>query len=578
MATPRLDRVQDLAAGRRLGDARRDLGGGRRARRLRRGLAERPPDRPGRRARRAELRGADAARRARPPRARARRSATPSCRTRSATRRSSPRRRRSSTTRPAAGSSSGLGAGWHEGEHVAVRDPAAADRASGSTGSSRPSRRHPGAVLRRPPRRDAGRHPGRSVLPARRRDEPAAAADARAARRSGSAARSRAGSRSRPGAGATAGCCRRCPSRRRRLLRRASASAILRELDAIGRDPAGFDVRGPGRRPATTPTSRRAALEAAARFAGPGRPTSILGMPAGLGPAGLDAVAREVAEPLREAARMTRHVEAARAGGRRTSDARDRQRPTAPAATRERRTTPSASAAARGRGPRRPVHRRAAATRTRGRAEREERRYLRLLVIMVVRDRRRRASSSGSSPARRSRRPRRRPRLTVPRRPPCRPPRSTPATLGRARTTSSSTTLRDLIRIPSVNPPPADAPDGELRAAALDRRRARRRRDPGRRSSSRCPAAARWPPGSAATARAASRSCCCQPPRRRARAAAELWTHDPFAGDVADGYVWGRGAVDMKDLVAMELTVIRLLAAEARAAGRDPATRSRSRA
>jgi acetylornithine deacetylase/succinyl-diaminopimelate desuccinylase-like protein len=48
------------------------------------------------------------------------------------------------------------------------------------------------------------------------------------------------------------------------------------------------------------------------------------------------------------------------------------------------------------------------------------------------------------------------------------------------------------------------------------------------------------------------------------------WTHDPFAADVADGYVWGRGAVDMKQMVAMEVTVLRLLAAEARAAGRDP--------
>jgi acetylornithine deacetylase/succinyl-diaminopimelate desuccinylase-like protein len=55
-------------------------------------------------------------------------------------------------------------------------------------------------------------------------------------------------------------------------------------------------------------------------------------------------------------------------------------------------------------------------------------------------------------------------------------------------------------------------------------------------------------------------------------AAADLWTHGPFDGDVADGYVWGRGAVDMKNLVAMELTVIRMLAAEARAAGRDPAS------
>lgn len=52
----------------------------------------------------------------------------------------------------------------------------------------------------------------------------------------------------------------------------------------------------------------------------------------------------------------------------------------------------------------------------------------------------------------------------------------------------------------------------------------------------------------------------------------ERWTHDPFGGDVADGYVYGRGAVDMKDLVAMELEVVRLLAGEARAAGRDPAT------
>ncbi len=50
------------------------------------------------------------------------------------------------------------------------------------------------------------------------------------------------------------------------------------------------------------------------------------------------------------------------------------------------------------------------------------------------------------------------------------------------------------------------------------------------------------------------------------------WTHDPFAADVADGYVWGRGAVDMKGMVAMELGVIRRLVAEARAVGRDPSS------
>ncbi|WP_037578089.1 M20/M25/M40 family metallo-hydrolase [Phaeacidiphilus oryzae] len=38
---------------------------------------------------------------------------------------------------------------------------------------------------------------------------------------------------------------------------------------------------------------------------------------------------------------------------------------------------------------------------------------------------------------------------------------------------------------------------------------------------------------------------------------AEDWTHHPFSGEVADGCVWGRGAVDMKDMDAMTLAVIR---------------------
>lgn len=37
---------------------------------------------------------------------------------------------------------------------------------------------------------------------------------------------------------------------------------------------------------------------------------------------------------------------------------------------------------------------------------------------------------------------------------------------------------------------------------------------------------------------------------------AESWSRDPFGGDLADGVVWGRGAVDMKDMVAMELAVM----------------------
>ncbi|WP_370150510.1 M20/M25/M40 family metallo-hydrolase [Streptacidiphilus sp. EB129] len=38
---------------------------------------------------------------------------------------------------------------------------------------------------------------------------------------------------------------------------------------------------------------------------------------------------------------------------------------------------------------------------------------------------------------------------------------------------------------------------------------------------------------------------------------ADDWTHHPFAGEIADGCVWGRGAVDMKDMDAMTLAVVR---------------------
>ncbi|MFC6152496.1 M20/M25/M40 family metallo-hydrolase [Nocardioides yefusunii] len=40
-------------------------------------------------------------------------------------------------------------------------------------------------------------------------------------------------------------------------------------------------------------------------------------------------------------------------------------------------------------------------------------------------------------------------------------------------------------------------------------------------------------------------------------AQASDWTYDPFAGEIADGYLWGRGAVDMKDFDAMALSVVR---------------------
>jgi acetylornithine deacetylase/succinyl-diaminopimelate desuccinylase-like protein len=47
------------------------------------------------------------------------------------------------------------------------------------------------------------------------------------------------------------------------------------------------------------------------------------------------------------------------------------------------------------------------------------------------------------------------------------------------------------------------------------------------------------------------------------------WSVDPFAGEVKDGYVWGRGAVDMKDMDAMTLAVVREWARTGRKPPRD---------
>ena len=126
--------------------------------------------------------------------------------------------------------------------------------------------------------------------------------------------------------------------------------------------------------------------------------------------------------------------------------------------------------------------------------------------------------------------------------------------------------LRDLIRIPSINPP--DPPGAELEAA-------------------------RWLGGALDAAGIPSTIYEPVPGRGsvvgRLRgdgtgglpllllshldvvpASPEGWTRDPFAGDIVDGWLYGRGAVDMKNLIAMELEVMRVLAEEARAAGRDP--------
>src|SRR3954447_4679531 len=40
-------------------------------------------------------------------------------------------------------------------------------------------------------------------------------------------------------------------------------------------------------------------------------------------------------------------------------------------------------------------------------------------------------------------------------------------------------------------------------------------------------------------------------------AEADDWTVHPFSGEIQDGYLWGRGAVDMKDFDAMLLSIVR---------------------
>ena len=130
-------------------------------------------------------------------------------------------------------------------------------------------------------------------------------------------------------------------------------------------------------------------------------------------------------------------------------------------------------------------------------------------------------------------------------------------------------TVRELIRIPSTNPPPPDVPDGELVAA--------------RRIASMLEAAGLAPevvepvPGRGSVhVRLRGDGTGGAPLLLLSHldvvpAPADRWSHDPFAADLADGYIYGRGAVDMKAMIGMELQVVRLLAAEARAAGLDPA-------
>ena len=127
--------------------------------------------------------------------------------------------------------------------------------------------------------------------------------------------------------------------------------------------------------------------------------------------------------------------------------------------------------------------------------------------------------------------------------------------------------LRDLIRIPSINPPDPAGP--ELDAARLIAAWLEEAGVP--------PTVFEPVPGrGSVVARLHGDGSGGQPLLLLSHldvvpAPLDRWTRDPFGAEIADGYVYGRGAVDMKNLVAMEIEVVRLLAAEARAAGVDPA-------
>lgn len=49
----------------------------------------------------------------------------------------------------------------------------------------------------------------------------------------------------------------------------------------------------------------------------------------------------------------------------------------------------------------------------------------------------------------------------------------------------------------------------------------------------------------------------------------EHWSQDPFAAEIVDGYLYGRGAIDMKNMVAMCLTTMRLIAKSGKRPSRD---------
>lgn len=122
--------------------------------------------------------------------------------------------------------------------------------------------------------------------------------------------------------------------------------------------------------------------------------------------------------------------------------------------------------------------------------------------------------------------------------------------------------LRDLVRIPTVNKGTRDADDGNERPAA--ERVAEHLRAAGlepkffEKQKNRTNVVTRLQGDGS------------KPPLLLnahldvVEADAAAWKHDPFKGEIHDGYLWGRGTIDMKNMAAMSTCVMALLARRAK--------------
>lgn len=126
--------------------------------------------------------------------------------------------------------------------------------------------------------------------------------------------------------------------------------------------------------------------------------------------------------------------------------------------------------------------------------------------------------------------------------------------------------LRDLIRIPSVNKGTGDAGDANehvcaeriaehLRAAGVEPKIVAKKKGRGN-LIARVKGSGAKPP------------LLLNAHLDVVEADAGAWKHDPFGAEIHDGYIWGRGAIDMKNMAAMSACVMALLARHLKEGGK----------